>query len=181
MTDSQQAGRPVSGTYRGAAADGPGRLIEIRVDVDGHRPQRKVSGDVYRRSWFLGAELTSYVEMLTVTNDTAGPIELPRDLSPEAGTVRIHLRRPNGDVVEHRPPARRMVAPGDTVTVQPGASYAVSIPLSFAATGPAFPIAGEYRISAALTPAPDTVLASNGARLRVRRPAARPGRGRPKP
>jgi len=72
MTDSQQAQRPVGGTYRGAAADGPGRLIEIRVDVDGHRPQRKVSGDVYRRSWFPGAELTSYVESFVVGDPEVG-------------------------------------------------------------------------------------------------------------
>ncbi|GID93166.1 hypothetical protein ACFQFC_05150 [Amorphoplanes digitatis] len=108
---------------------------------------------------------------LTVTNDTAGPIGLPGDLSPEAGTVRIQLRRPDGVLIEHRPPLRRLIAPGGTATLQPGESRAVSIPLSFTATGPAFPLAGEYRIVAAIEPAPDVLLASNGLRLRVRHPA----------
>jgi hypothetical protein len=107
---------------------------------------------------------------LTVINDSAGEIQLPSELSPEAGMVHVYIQRPDGEVVEHRPPVYRLVAADDTVTVPPGGSFGVSIPLSFAATGPAFAISGEYRIRALLTPAPEQMLPSNSIRLRVRHP-----------
>jgi hypothetical protein len=108
---------------------------------------------------------------LTVINDSPAAISLPSELSPEAGMVHVYIQRPDGEVVEHRPPVYRLVAPEDTVAVPPGGSYAVSIPLSFAATGPAFPISGEYRVRALLTPAPEQMLPSNSIRLRVGHPA----------
>lgn len=110
---------------------------------------------------------------LTVTNDSQAAISLPSELSPEAGTVHVYIQRPDGEVVEYRPPVYRLVAPEDTVDVPPGGSYAVSILLSFAATGPAFPIPGDYRIRALLTPASEQMLPSNSIRLRVGHPADR--------
>lgn len=141
------------------------RSLDPAVNVTGVPVRIELAGPVQ-------VDLSEPVRVtLTVSNDSAGPIALPSELSPEAGMVHVYIRRPDGEVVEHRPPVYRLVAPEDTVTVPPGGSHAVSIPLSFAATGPAFPVSGEYRIRALLTPAPEQVLPSNSIRLRVAHPA----------
>ena len=113
------------------------------------------------------------VVSLTVMNDGPMPIAVPRDLSPEAGGAHIYLERPDGQVVEHRPPTYRLVAPEDVVMLAPGESYATPIQLSFPATGPEFVNPGQYRVRALLTPDGEAMLPSNDLRLRVASPTSR--------
>ncbi len=63
------------------------------------------------------------VVSITVVNDGPVPIAVPTDLSPEAGRVEIYLERPDGQVVQHRAPTYRLVAPEDVVTLAPGEAH----------------------------------------------------------
>lgn len=110
---------------------------------------------------------------VSVVNDGPGPIEVPADLSPEAGTVQVLLSRPDGEVVDHQAPVHRTVAPEETVTVKPGTRYSTSVVLSFAATGPQLVEPGQYRVRALLTLGPDVALPSNAVRIRVAHPTDR--------
>ncbi|AEG44271.1 hypothetical protein [Isoptericola variabilis] len=110
---------------------------------------------------------------VSVVNDGPEPIEVPRDLSPEAGTLLVLVERPDGEVVEHRAPVHRTVAPEDTVTVEPGTRHEASVLLSFAATGPQLVEPGQYRVRALLTLGPDVALPSNPLRIRVAHPTER--------
>ncbi len=110
---------------------------------------------------------------LTLTNGTAGAVALPADLSPEAGSVAVYLQQPDGQVVEHRPPARRLVASDDIVPLAPGEARTVTIGLSFAATGPALTEPGPYRVRAVVSPKPGVTLPSAPVGIRVAVPASR--------
>ncbi len=46
--------RNVSGTYRNVTPAGTGTILELRVDVDGRRPQQRLSGDIYFHFDFCG-------------------------------------------------------------------------------------------------------------------------------
>src|SRR5512134_2511315 len=65
--------RNVSGTYRNATRAGSGTILELRVDVDGRRPQQRLSGDLFFHFHFCGP-ITLYsrsfvVESLTIDDD----------------------------------------------------------------------------------------------------------------
>ena len=71
--------RAVSGTYRNAEPAGSGRVIELRVDVDGSRPQQRLSGDVYFRFRIWGFDFTIYLESFVVESpDIGGTTSEPR-------------------------------------------------------------------------------------------------------
>jgi hypothetical protein len=113
------------------------------------------------------------VVSVSVVNGGLLPIAVPRDLSPEAGGVHVYLERPDGQIVEHRAPTYRLVAPEDVVVLAPGESHTTAIQLSFAATGPEFVNPGQYRVRALLTPEGDAMLPSNELRIRVAHPMSR--------
>jgi hypothetical protein len=110
---------------------------------------------------------------LAVVNDGPLPIAVPRDLSPEAGRVHVYLKRPDGQIVEHRPPVYRLLAPEDVVMLAPGERNDTPLQLSFSATGPEFVNPGQYRVRALLTPDGDAMLPSNDLRIRVAHPTTR--------
>jgi hypothetical protein len=64
--------RAVSGTYRNAEPAGSGRIIELRVDVDGARPLQRLSGDIYFRFRFWGFDFTFYLESFVVEAPVVG-------------------------------------------------------------------------------------------------------------
>jgi len=113
------------------------------------------------------------VVTITVVNDGPVPIAVPTDLSPEAGRAEIYLERPDGQVVQHRAPTYRLVAPEDVVTLAPGESHVTAVQLSFPSTGPEFVNPGQYRVRALLTPGEQAMLPSNDLRIRVAPPMSR--------
>jgi hypothetical protein len=113
------------------------------------------------------------VVSVTLVNDGPVPIPVPRDMSAEAGRLHVYFERPDGEVVEHRPPTYRLVAPEDVLVLGPGERHAVVVQLSFAATGPEFVNPGQYRVRALLSPDGDALLPSNDLRIRVAHPANR--------
>ena len=50
--DLSRLRRAVSGTYKNSTPASNNMLLELRVDVDGRRPQQRISGDVFKRRGF---------------------------------------------------------------------------------------------------------------------------------
>jgi hypothetical protein len=113
------------------------------------------------------------VVALTVVNDGPLPVAVPRDLSPESGNVHVYIERPDGQIVEHKAPTYRLVAPEDVVLLAPGERHVTPIQLSFSAHGPEFVNPGTYRARAVLTPDGEAMLPSNDVRVRVANPTSR--------
>lgn len=94
--------RNVSGTYRNATPAGSGTILELRVDVDGRRPQQRLSGDLYFHFHFCGP-ITLYsrsfvVEALTIDSDAdeitiSGPIVYYADPTNTADSIRVEIPR----------------------------------------------------------------------------------------
>ena len=94
--------RNVSGTYRNATPAGSGTILELRVDVDGRRPQGRLSGDIFFHFHFCGP-ITLYVrsfvvESLTVDDDPhemtiSGPVVYYSDPTNTADSIRVHIPR----------------------------------------------------------------------------------------
>jgi hypothetical protein len=89
--------------------------------------------------------------------------------------VRVYIERPDGQIVEHRPPVYRLIAPEDVVVLTPGERHVTAVQLSFPATGPEFVNPGQYRVRALVTPDASAMLPSNDVRVRVAHPATRLG------
>lgn len=97
--------RPVSGTYRNATPAGFGSILELRVDVDGRRPQERLSGDLYTHFTFCGIPITYYtgsfvVESVTETSDgsamaLSGPVLYYADSANTADSIEVHIPRVN--------------------------------------------------------------------------------------
>ena len=49
LIDWSRFRRPISGTYKNKTPASDNTLLELRVDVDGRRPQQRISGDVFRQ------------------------------------------------------------------------------------------------------------------------------------
>ena len=64
--------RAVSGTYRNAEPAQSGRMVSLRVDVDGNRPQQRLSGDVFFRFSIWGIDITFYLESFVVESPVVG-------------------------------------------------------------------------------------------------------------
>ena len=94
--------RNVSGTYRNATPAGIGTILELRVDVDGRRPQQRLSGDIFFHFHFCGP-ITLYirsfvVESLTIDDDPgemtiSGPVVYYEDPTNTADSIRVHIPR----------------------------------------------------------------------------------------
>jgi hypothetical protein len=112
---------------------------------------------------------------IAVVNNGQMPIAVSRDLSPESGRVRVYIERPDGQIVEHRPPVYRLIAPEDVVVLPPGERHVTPVQLSFPATGPEFVNPGQYRVRAVVTPDLTAMLPSNDVRIRVAHPVTRLG------
>lgn len=94
--------RNVSGTYRNATPAGTGTILELRVDVDGRRPQQRLSGDIFFHFHFCGP-ITLYirsfvVEDLTIDDDPgemtiSGPVIYYQDPTNTADSIRVHIPR----------------------------------------------------------------------------------------
>ena len=94
--------RNVSGTYRNATPAGSGTILELRVDVDGRRPQQRLSGDLYFHFHFCGP-ITLYsrsfvVEVLTIDSDAAeitisGPVVYYNDPTNTSDSIRVEIPR----------------------------------------------------------------------------------------
>jgi hypothetical protein len=50
--DLSRLRRAISGTYKNSTPASNNMLLELRVDVDGRRPQQRISGDVFKRRGF---------------------------------------------------------------------------------------------------------------------------------
>ncbi|MDH5522041.1 MAG: hypothetical protein OEZ14_16080, partial [Acidimicrobiia bacterium] len=97
--------RPVSGTYRNATPAGFGSIIELRVDVDGRRPQERLSGDLYTHFTIFGIPITFYtgsfvVEDIDESSDGAaislsGPVIHYNDPGNTDDSIMVRIPRVN--------------------------------------------------------------------------------------
>lgn len=95
--------RKVSGTYRNDTPAGNGPVLELRVDVDGRRPQDRLSGDLYQHVSFCGFALTLYtgsfvVEDVTVDSGSdalvaSGPVIHYGDPSNTSDSIEVEIPR----------------------------------------------------------------------------------------
>lgn len=95
--------KSVSGTYRNATPAGYGSILELRVDVDGRRPQDRLSGDLYTHFVFCGIPITLYtgsfvVENVTNTGDASaivlsGPVVYYADASNTSDSIEVRIPR----------------------------------------------------------------------------------------
>lgn len=95
--------RNVSGTYRSPAPSGSGTILELRVDVDGRRPQSRVSGDYFSHFHFWIFPFTIYtssfvVESLTATEVAGemvimGPVIYYSDPTRINDTIEVRIPR----------------------------------------------------------------------------------------
>lgn len=95
--------RNVSGTYRSPAPSGWGTILELRVDVDGRRPQSRVSGDFFFHYHFWGFSITFYVSSFVVESLTAtevagemvitGPVIYYNDPTRVNDTIEVRIPR----------------------------------------------------------------------------------------
>jgi hypothetical protein len=79
--------RNVSGAYRSSPPAGRGNILELRVDVDGRRPQFRVSGDFFNVFHFLGRTLTIYTSSFVVDSVT---VTDPRGEKVITGAIRYY-------------------------------------------------------------------------------------------
>jgi len=112
--------RPVSGRYR--SGGGAGFQLELRVDVDGKRPMRKVSGDFYQVSGGTVSYFGSFVVDAPVVTVTASLVTITGlgRYTWTAGAPRIRLTIPR--VIILSPPAAATLQ-FFTLANQPGAQY----------------------------------------------------------
>lgn len=94
--------RSVSGAYRNVTPAVAGAILELRVDVDGRRPQERLSGDLYTQFSFCGFPVTFYNRSFVVDVVTEGGDSSTIELS---GQVR-HYANPtsNADSITVRIP-----------------------------------------------------------------------------
>lgn len=95
--------RKVSGTYRNDTPADGGRILELRVDVDGRRPQDRLSGDLYDHVSLCGFPITLYrgsfvVEDVTVDSDAdalvaSGPVIHYADPGNTDDAIEVHIPR----------------------------------------------------------------------------------------
>lgn len=111
--------RAVRGRYRSAA---PGFVLELRVDVDGHRPTRRVSGDFYQVSGATTTYHSSFrVDAPTITTTAAQVrIEGLGSFTFAAGAPKVRVTIPRTTIFQPAAPATVQFL---TVANQPGASY----------------------------------------------------------
>ncbi|WP_271216166.1 tetratricopeptide repeat protein [Streptosporangium carneum] len=111
--------RLTRGRYRGG---GFGFQLELRVDVDGHRPQRRVSGDFFNTVGGTTAYFGSFIvhaPTVTVTASTV-VIEGLGSFTWAAGAPRIRVTVQRRQIIQ--PPGSATVE-FVTTSGQPGASY----------------------------------------------------------
>jgi len=111
--------RAVRGRYRSA---GPGFVLELRVDVDGHRPTRRVSGDFFQVSGSTTSYHSSFrVDAPTVTSTaTQVTIEGMGSFTFAAGAPKVRVTIPRTTIFQPAAPATVQFL---TVANQPGAGY----------------------------------------------------------
>jgi hypothetical protein len=95
--------RPVSGTYKNATPADYGSILELRVDIDGRRPQERLSGDLYTHFTFCGIPITYYtgsfvVEDVTTAGDASaivlsGPVIYYADPANTADSIEVSIPR----------------------------------------------------------------------------------------
>ena len=94
--------RNVSGTYRNATPAGSGTILELRVDVDGRRPQQRLSGDLYFHFHFCGPitlfSRSFVVEDLTIDSAAegitiSGPVVYYNDPADTSDSIRVEIPR----------------------------------------------------------------------------------------
>ena len=108
------------------------------------------------------------------------PLNLDTNLNPEYGGVVIHIRRPDGRILEYSPVMCKLAVP-DYKTLYPlteGAEtgndrYSEEVTLSYGRYGFYFDEPGEYLIRALYQGAGDLLIPSNVHRLRVGSPLSR--------
>ena len=104
--------RKVSGTYRSPDPCGYGKILELRVDVDGYRTQKRLSGDFYTKFYFCGW-IKFYTGSFVVENvdvdkgdeeiTLSGPIIYYND--PGKVNDTIHVSIPRASIFKPAPPA----------------------------------------------------------------------------
>ncbi|MDH5616619.1 MAG: hypothetical protein OEY62_08780, partial [Acidimicrobiia bacterium] len=95
--------RPVSGTYRNVTPAGSGSILELRVDVDGRRPQERLSGDLYTHFTFCGIPITFFSGSFVVENVTeagdgtamvlSGPVVYYANPTTTADSIEVRIPR----------------------------------------------------------------------------------------
>jgi len=101
--------RPVSGTYRNVTPAGSGSILELRVDVDGRRPQERLSGDIYTHFTFCGIPITFFVGSFVVDTVTEAGDQSAISLS---GPVRYYSNSNTSDSIEvHIPRVNYFASP----------------------------------------------------------------------
>ena len=95
--------KPVSGTYRNTTPATAGAILELRVDVDGRRPQERLSGDLYTQFNFCGIPLTFYngsfvVDTVSESGDSnaielSGAVRHYRNPTKTGDWINVHIPR----------------------------------------------------------------------------------------
>lgn len=95
--------RNVSGAYRSPTPGGFGAVLELRVDVDGRRPQMRVSGDVFYHYQWLAYTFTLFaysfvVETVSITEASGemvinGQIKYYNDPAKVTDTIEVRIPR----------------------------------------------------------------------------------------
>jgi hypothetical protein len=95
--------RRVSGTYKSPSPSGQGWILELRVDVDGRRPQARVSGDFFYRYSIWGFTFVLYshsivIESLAASNVSnemvlTGPVVYYADASKVNDSIEVRIPR----------------------------------------------------------------------------------------
>lgn len=111
--------RRVSGRYR---SSGAGFQLELRVDVDGTRPLRRVSGDFFQISGATTTYFGSFIVNAPVITVTASAVVIEGlgSFTFPAGAPRIRVTIPRTLILQPPPPATTQFF---TLANQPGAAY----------------------------------------------------------
>lgn len=112
--------RQVSGTYKSTPPKF-GTFLELRVDVDGRRPQSRISGDFFMRSFYFGKTLksksiTTYQYSFVVPNLTVTPAAGEMVLTGVISYYNEPLKVT--DTIEVRIPRVSIFAPAADATVR---------------------------------------------------------------
>jgi hypothetical protein len=115
--------RAVSGTYRSNEPAHSGQILELRVDVDGRRPQQRMSGDFFTKFSIFGFSFTLYTgsfvaESVEVSLDSSeavigGPVVYYSDPANTGDEIEVHMPRAN--IFSPAPAACVTIRSGSTV------------------------------------------------------------------
>lgn len=116
---------------------------------------------------------------LRLRNLTDMPMELDAQLNPEFGGVKLHIRRPDGKILEYAPVFCKLATPDlkvlkpEGVGVEGEDRHSQNVFISFGSHGYYLDMPGEYLVRAVYQGLGDVLIPSNVHRIRVGQPFSR--------